>query len=938
MLRLICLLLALWASTGTAQADALGEWRQGLLDARQAVENDVPASWQKVELLRQKTPTGLTDQDLARLLILRSRVLLMLSEVRTALPLAREALEQARKAGDKAEQADAHLVIGLIGLTQGDLALERQSVQDALTKLDGVNRPDLLAEAMLRAALHYWRSLQQDAAVTMAMQTMDIAQRSGDPWALVHADRALGVLHQLAGRHQEAVDYFEHMRNAARFLGSRVQESYAMEGMAASLRTLDRVAEAETLLSEVLDLKQKLGSPFNMAIAFYGYADLLQLQQRHSEAVQLLDQALAIYRQHPNPLGMWWALHARGSNLLRLGRLAAADADAQAALAIGKQAGLAFMKAESTKRLGAIAAAQGDHRRAYDLLAEADKLQNERDQSQTSERMLELTQRYRADSQQRQIDELKVQEAQSDLQMRWLWTVFAASVVLLGLTAYILMRQQRNNAQLANLNTQLQQSRNQLQATIQAIPDPLFVVDLEGRYLDVHASRPELLAAPAEELLGRKLSDFKPPAVAEACMNGLRRAHETGAVVTGLEIELPLETGNRWFELSIAPKRGRPLSDPRFVAMSRDITDRKRAEQQLHASEQMFRAIVEHSPDIIVRLDNQCRRIYINPAMTKLAGVEPSRLLGKTPLEALMVDTPEARSTAQLAEDSVREVIRTGKTLERETFWGVVNGRRLHFYTLYAPEFDQHGNVTGVVSVARDVRELKEKELNLEASRNMLRVLAARRDSAREEERKRIAREIHDELGQMLTAFRLDVATLKFEHGAKDPAIAQRCQKLIDMTDQTIQVVRNIASALRPASLDMGMSAALEWLSNEFQVRTGVQCRLHVGPALDGFTEEQSTAVFRIVQESLTNVARYAQARQVDISLRESTSGYVMAIKDDGKGFDPDGVRGRSFGLVGIRERALMLGGDVRIDSRPGQGTTVEVVIPSPRGGRRLTA
>lgn len=938
MLRLVFLLLAFWAHSGVARADALGDWRQEMDEARQLVEQDVPAAWGKAERLRTAVPAQATEQDHIRLLILRGKALEMLSEVHTASSLAREALERARRIDEKAMQAEAHLLIGLIGLVQGDLTLEKQSVQDALTALDDVERPDLLAEAMLRAALHYWRNQQQDAAVTMAMQTMDIAQRSGDPRALIFANRALGVLHQQVGRDQDAMEYFAQMRKAARAVGSRVQETYAMDGVATGFRAMGRLDEAEELYREVLDLRQKLGSPFNMAIAIYAYADMLHSMQRHSEAVQHLDQALAIYRQHPNPLATWWALNARAINLLALGQLSASKADAQAALLIGQQVGLQYMKAESTKRLGAIAAAEGDHRGAYELLAEADQLQGSRERSQSSERMLELTQRYRFESQQRQIDQLKIQEAQSELRLRWLWTVFVASVLLFMLTGYFLIRQRRGNAQLANLNAQLQQSRNQLQATIEAIPDPLFVVDLQGRYLDVHASRPELLAAPAEELLGRKLTDFKPPAVAEACMDALHRAHETGAVVTGLEIELPLETGNRWFELSIAPKKGRPLSDPRFVAMSRDITDRKLAEQQLHASEQMFRAIVEHSPDIIVRLDRDCRRIYINPAMQKLAGIDPSRLLGKTPMETYFVDTPEARATAQLAEESVREVIKTGKTVERETFWGVLNGRRLHFYTLYAPEFDRHGNVTGVVSVARDIRELKEKELNIEASRNMLRVLAARRDSAREEERKRIAREIHDELGQMLTAFRLDVATLKFEHGAKDPAIAQRCQKLIEMTDQTIQVVRNIASALRPASLDMGMGAALEWLSNEFQIRTGVECRLHIGPSLDGFTEEQSTAVFRIVQESLTNVARYAQARQVEISLREIAEGYAMTIKDDGKGFDPDGVRGRSFGLVGIRERALMLGGDVRIDSRPGAGTAVEVVIPFPHGGRRLAA
>ncbi|GAB3192583.1 PAS domain-containing protein [Hydrogenophaga aquatica] len=915
----------------------MADWRRDLNAAAQLVESDVPAAWRQVERLRSGLPEQVSEADHIRLLILRARVLEMLSEVQTAATLAQEALERARRTGDKALQAESHLLIGLIGLVQGNLGLERQSVQDALTVLGDVQRPDLLAEAMLRAALHYWRTLQQDAAVTMAMHTMDIAKRSGDPRAMVFANRALGVLYQQVGRDQDSIAYFEQMRASARAVGSRLQESYALEGVAAGLRALGRLEEAEPAYRDVLEIRQKLGSPFNMASAVYGYADMLRGQQRHSEAVQYLDQALAIYRQHPNPLGSWRTLNARSTNMLALGRLDAAQADADAALAIGQQAGLAFMKAESTKNLAAIAAAEGNHRKAYDLLAQADELQSERDRSQSSERMLELTQRYRLESQQREIEELKNQDAQSELQMRWLWTVFAASVVLFALTAYFLVRQRRSNAQLALLNAQLQQSRNQLQATIEAIPDPLFVVDRQGTYLDVHTSHPELLAAPPELLLGKKAIDVLPPDAARTCLEAIEEALKHGASV-GREMELPLPIGSRWFEVSIALKKGRPQSDPRFVVMSRDITDRKRAEQQLHASEQMFRAIVENSPDIIVRLDRDCRRIYINPAMQKLAGVDPSRLLGKTPLETYFVDTPEARATAHLAEDSVREVIKTGKAIERETFWGVVNGRRLHFYTLYAPEFDQEGNVVGVVSVARDIRELKEKELNLEASRNMLRVLAARRDSAREEERKRIAREIHDELGQMLTAFRLDIATLKFEHGRKDPAVAQRCQKLIDMTDQTIQVVRNIASALRPASLDMGMSAALEWLANEFQARTGVPCQLRISPTLGTFNEEQSTAVFRIVQESLTNVARYAQATEVGIELKPSSAGCTMSIRDNGKGFDPDGVRSRSFGLMGIRERALMLGGDARIDSVPGHGTTVEVDIPWHDNSRRRTA
>jgi PAS domain S-box-containing protein len=927
MLRVVCLVLILCLHAGGVGAASLDDWRAGLAKVRVLVENDVPEAWREVEVLRTSVPQEATPLDKARLDIARARVLLMLSDVRTAQPIAEEGLALARQVGDKAEEAEALLVLGLIGLNQGNLELERQSVQDTLTVLDGVDRPDLLVEAMLRAALQYWRNLQQDAAVTMAMQTMDIAQRTSNPWARLYASRALATLHQLSGRHQEALDYFSQMREQSRQAGSLLNETYAMEGVASSLKSLGRLDEAQTLLRDVVEKKRALGSPFNTAIALYSYADVLQSMKRYSDAVQQLDQAMAIYRQHPNPLSQWWALHARGANLLQLGRLDDADADARASLAVAQEVNLLYFKIESTRQLADVASSRGEHLKAYQLLRQADAFQSERENIQASERLLEMTQRYRTESQQRQIDELKLQEARNESRLRWMWTVFGASIALLLLTGFFLQRLRRSNALLANLNIQLQQSRNQLQATIEAIPDPLFVMNLDGRYLDVHASHPELLAAPIEALVGKTVSDMLPPAAAKTCLDALREAYDTGASV-GREIELPLAMGSRWFELSISLKKGRSRSDPRFVAMSRDITDRKRAQQQLYTSEQMFRAIVENSPDIIVRLDSQCRRIYINPAMHKLAGVDPTQLLGKTPLQTYFVGTPEARATAKLAEDSVREVLRTGKTLERETFWGVINGRRLHFYTLYAPEFDQHGNVTGVVSVARDIRELKEKEFTLEASRNMLRVLAARRDSAREEERKRMAREIHDELGQMLTAFRLDIATLKFEQGAKDPVIAQRCQKLIDMTDQTIQVVRNIASSLRPASLDMGMVAALEWLASEFQTRTGVRCVLDVRDAPQGLNDEQSTAIFRIVQESLTNVARYAQAHQVDITLRKTEEGYRMTVKDDGKGFDPEGVRSRSFGLVGIRERALMLGGDAAIDSLPGQGTTVDVTIP----------
>ena len=213
-------------------------------------------------------------------------------------------------------------------------------------------------------------------------------------------------------------------------------------------------------------------------------------------------------------------------------------------------------------------------------------------------------------------------------------------------------------------------------------------------------------------------------------------------------------------------------------------------------------------------------------------------------------------------------------------------------------------------------------------SRDLLRQLSARRDTVREDERKRIAREIHDELGQMLTAQRLDIATLKFQFGDANSALAERCQHMMNVTDQTIQVVRSIAAALRPAALDMGIVPALEWLAAEFGQRTGIVCRHQIVTPNIAPDEEQAIGMFRIVQESLTNVVRHAEARQVTIVLDSDADTYRLAIRDDGKGFDPEAAHARSFGLVGIHERALMLGGTARIDSAPGCGAAVDIRIP----------
>lgn len=214
-------------------------------------------------------------------------------------------------------------------------------------------------------------------------------------------------------------------------------------------------------------------------------------------------------------------------------------------------------------------------------------------------------------------------------------------------------------------------------------------------------------------------------------------------------------------------------------------------------------------------------------------------------------------------------------------------------------------------------------------SRQMIRELAAHHEKIREQERAHIAREIHDEFGQYLTALRMDTAMLNIRYGAGNPELEQHLAGMKQTIDTTIGVARNLAAALRPGALDMGLVSAAEWLLKKFEERTGTPYLLHAPREDLSLDNERATAAFRILQEALTNITRYAQASEVDVSIDISDENMVMIVRDDGTGFDPTEVRGRkTFGLLGIRERALIFGGESRIDSEPGVGTTLRIRIP----------
>jgi signal transduction histidine kinase len=246
--------------------------------------------------------------------------------------------------------------------------------------------------------------------------------------------------------------------------------------------------------------------------------------------------------------------------------------------------------------------------------------------------------------------------------------------------------------------------------------------------------------------------------------------------------------------------------------------------------------------------------------------------------------------------------------------------------------FEQRTTVLARVNqeLRTEIAERVRAEGQFRASLDQLRALAARLQNVREEERTSIAREIHDELGQACTAIKMDLALIGRKATKKQARLRAKVDSAIQLVDGMIVTLRRIASELRPRTLDdLGLMAALEWQSEEFESRTGIPCRVALPEEPLVLDPELSTAIFRIFQESLTNIVRHAQATRVEARLEREAGQLVFQVRDNGRGFDPQEVKARrSLGLVGMQERALLLNGEFKVDGVPGAGTTVTLRIP----------
>ena len=244
--------------------------------------------------------------------------------------------------------------------------------------------------------------------------------------------------------------------------------------------------------------------------------------------------------------------------------------------------------------------------------------------------------------------------------------------------------------------------------------------------------------------------------------------------------------------------------------------------------------------------------------------------------------------------------------------------------------------------LARTNRELRETveayrmtAEELSVSRSQLRDLSESLRSALEEERTRISRELHDELGQSLTALKFDLEAMKNPGAAGETSLTGKAGEMIRLVDSILTTVKRVSRELRPGILDdLGLAAAVEWHAKEFRKRTGIPCEVFVDPEDLSVDPDRSTAIFRIFQETLTNVARHAGATKVEAALERLDGSLRLEVRDDGRGITGEEISGgKSLGIIGIRERVRYLGGEVRIEGKPGAGTVVTVILPEGKGG-----
>ena len=330
-------------------------------------------------------------------------------------------------------------------------------------------------------------------------------------------------------------------------------------------------------------------------------------------------------------------------------------------------------------------------------------------------------------------------------------------------------------------------------------------------------------------------------------------------------------------------------------------------------------------------VDSHFRVLSANDTFAKLVGVPKHEIIGRKCHEVFWGEKCETLGCP------LTRVLNGDQYVEYDADKVRPDGTLVPCIVSATPFRQPDGTIVGIVEDFKDISERKQAERELEESGVKLRELTAHLQSIREEERSRIAREIHDELGQVLTALSLDVRWLQKRLPAEPGELHEKTRSMAELITATVNSISRICSELRPAILDdVGLSAAIEWQSEEFASRTGIACNIQTEPPEIKLSKELSVAIFRIFQETLTNIVRHAQASEVEVWLRLTPNDFSMRVSDDGIGMEVTGPQKmNSFGLLGVKERVREFGGELTLSTGDKGGACLDIVIPAPEPAAR---
>jgi PAS domain S-box-containing protein len=470
---------------------------------------------------------------------------------------------------------------------------------------------------------------------------------------------------------------------------------------------------------------------------------------------------------------------------------------------------------------------------------------------------------------------------------------------------------------------QLRTSEAELKALFSAMNDTILVFDNEGKIVKSNAGA---FNKSGKSLIGRNLYQIFPEKEAEKLLANIQTALKTGENVND-EIKLMMDKDEKWFSVSVSR-----MHDDFILWVAREITLNKKTEKALRESEERYRHLVEYSP-YIVGVHRNGILLFINPAGARIFGVENAeKIIGRPVAEMVHPNSRNAfvkqlKSTGSKEHPSSTEIKVTR-----------LDGSVIYLETITIPIIYEGDYATQFVARDDTAHKTAEKEREnlfkqVSETQKRLKILSRRLIEVQEYERRTIARELHDEIGQSLTAIKIDLQSMK--DGMPDDAQKNHFNESIELVEHSLDQVRSLSLDLRPSMLDdLGLFPTLRWYLIRQAERTGINAVINAQKSeLEDLSPELEITAYRVSQEAITNIIRHSDAKNLRLELWKNEDNLHLLIKDDGKGFDVKkakklAIGGKSIGILGMQERVELLGGSIEINSGVETGTEIHAVLP----------